>query len=84
MRFRFWAAEALSGDIVGEFRMTGRSSWVSRFGGGTFGADVSVSHLQRRNDETPDWGAVERVRSGARAAGTPSSCRRVCGPWASG
>ena len=60
-RFRFWVAEVLSGDIVGEFRLVGSSSWSNRFGGGQFRANVSLSHLRTRNGSSPDWGAVEQV-----------------------
>lgn len=60
-RFRAWVAEALSGDVVGEVHLSGQAQFISRFGGGTFTAGVSVAHLTRRDGDGPDWDAVERV-----------------------
>lgn len=83
-RFRFWAVEALSGDVVGEFRLVGRSSWSCRFGGGTFRAGVSLGHLRTRNGSGPDWGAVDRVMSwctGGRFNVVVSQGSRTVGEW---
>ncbi len=83
-RFRFWAAEALSGDIVGEFVMSGSSSWSSRFGGGTFSANVSLAHLHTRGGTRPDWGAVERVMAwctGGKYTVVISQGSRTVGEW---
>lgn len=83
-RFRFWAAEALSGDIVGEFQIAGSSSWSCRFGGGSFSANVSVSHLLTRNRSAPDWQAVERVMgwcTGGKFTVVVSQGLRTVGEW---
>lgn len=58
---RVWVAEALTGNIVGELRLAGESSWASRFGGGAFQASVSVGHLRSRTGGTLDWAAIQQV-----------------------
>lgn len=58
---RLWACEALSGNVVGELLLSGASTWSSRFGGGTFRADVSVGHLRSRDRTTLDWPAIART-----------------------
>lgn len=58
---RVWVAEALSGNVVGELRLAGGSSWGSRFGGGAFEANVSVGHLRSRTGGTLDWAAIQQV-----------------------
>lgn len=58
---RVWVAEALTGDVVGEVRLAGPSTWESRFGGGTCTASVSLGHLVARDRTTLDWAAIART-----------------------
>lgn len=61
MRIRVWAANALSGEVLGELRLAGGGDWSSHLEGGECTASISVGHLLRADGESMDEDAVARV-----------------------
>lgn len=85
MRLRFWAAEALSGTVVGELRVKGSVRLTSRLGGGTASVPVSLGHLTTRDGRGIDFAAVIRtlglITPGKRSIVVTDHLRRVLGEW---
>ena len=60
MRLRYWVTDAKSGNVLGEVRCVGSSSWTSRLGGGTMSASIAVDALTL-DGMSPDWSEVTRL-----------------------
>lgn len=83
MRLRFWACEALSGDVVAELPMVD-AAFSSRFDGGRFSGTVPLAAMTR-DDSVPDWAEVQRrldlVQPGRRTVVVTDDAERVLGEW---
>lgn len=83
MELRYWLAEALTGTIGPEVRIQGQPRFVSRFGGGEFGADIMLGHL-RRLDGGLDTAAIAEVLSwtvGGKFSLVVTSGEQCVGEW---
>lgn len=85
VRLRYWAADAKSGDVVGELRVKGSAKLVTRLGGGTCSVPVSLGHLTTRDGRGIDFGAVVHtlglITPGKRSIVVTDHLRRVLGEW---
>lgn len=85
MRLRFWAADAKSGDVVGELRAVGGGRLVSRLGGGTFSMNASLQHLKTHDGKRMDVAAVSRTLGlgvgGRRSVIVTDHAKRCLGEW---
>ena len=84
MRLRFWACEALSGDVVAELPALSDVSFSSRFDGGRFSGRVPVEALTRDRLGV-DWSEVSRrvglVQPGLRTIAVTDDSNRLLGEW---
>lgn len=83
MELRYWLANALTGDIGPEVRLQGSPQFTSKFGGGTFTADIMLGHL-RRLDGSLDAAAVLEVLSwseGGKYSLVVTSSTSYSGEW---
>lgn len=83
MELRYWLTEALSGTIGPEVRVQGSPQFGSRFGGGTFSADLMLGHLRTVTGGL-DFRAINEVLSwadGGRYSITVTQGTDCAGEW---
>ena len=83
MELRYWLTEALSGVIGPEVTVQGAPRFESRFGGGTFEADLMLGHL-RTTSGGLDFRAISEVLSwadGGRYSITVTQGTACVGEW---